>query len=67
MSALHGKDLTLQKPRCQLAEQLETDDEDARSQALAELEAALLAEEGNKAALAAKAVAERFRAAVATC
>jgi hypothetical protein len=28
----------------QLAEQLETDDEDARSQALAELEAALLAE-----------------------
>ncbi|MCS5699597.1 siphovirus Gp157 family protein [Cyanobium sp. FGCU-52] len=39
----------------QLAEQLETDDDDARSQALAELEAALLAEEGNKAALAAKA------------
>jgi hypothetical protein len=31
------------------------------------LEAALLAEEGNKVALAAKAVAERFRAAVATC
>jgi hypothetical protein len=39
----------------QLAEQLETDDDDARSQALAELEAALLAEEGNKQALAAKA------------
>ena len=38
-----------------LAEQLETDDDDTRSQALAELEAALLAEEGNKAALAAKA------------
>lgn len=39
----------------QLAEQLETDDNDSRAQALAELEAALLAEEGNKAALAAKA------------
>ena len=39
----------------QLAEKLETDDDDARSQALADLEAALLAEEGNKAALAAKA------------
>jgi hypothetical protein len=39
----------------QLAEQLEADDNDTRSQALAELEAALLAEEGNKAALAAKA------------
>jgi hypothetical protein len=39
----------------QLAEQLESDDDDARSQALAELEAALLAEEGNKKALAAKA------------
>ena len=39
----------------QLAERLETDDEDSRSQALAEREAALLAEEGNKAALAAKA------------
>ncbi len=51
----------------QLAQQLEADDEDARSQALSELEAALLAEEGNKQALAAKAVAERFRAAVATC
>ena len=38
-----------------LAEQLETDDEGTRAQALAELEAALLAEEGNKAALAAKA------------
>ena len=50
----------------QLAEQLESDDAEVRAQALAELEAALLAEEGNKAALAAKAVAERFRAAVAT-
>ena len=50
----------------QLAEQLEADD-DTRAQALAELEAALLAEEHNKTALAAKAVAERFRAAVATC
>ncbi len=39
----------------QLAEQLEADDDDTRSQALAELEAALLAEEDNKAALAAKA------------
>ncbi len=39
----------------QLAQQLEADDEDAQAQALAELEAALLAEEGNKAALAAKA------------
>jgi hypothetical protein len=39
----------------QLAEQLEADDDDSRRQALAELEAALLAEEGNKAALAAKA------------
>jgi hypothetical protein len=39
----------------QLAEQLETDDDDTRAQALAELEAALLAEEGNKQALAAKA------------
>jgi hypothetical protein len=39
----------------QLAEQLETDDDDSRAQALAELEAALLAEEGNKQALAAKA------------
>jgi hypothetical protein len=39
----------------QLAEQLETDDEHTRTQALAELESALLAEEGNKAALAAKA------------
>ena len=39
----------------QLAQQLEADDEDARAQALAELEAALLAEEGNKVALAAKA------------
>jgi len=51
----------------QLAEQLEADDAEQRASALAELEAALLAEEGNKAALAAKAVAERFRAAVATC
>lgn len=39
----------------QLAEVLETDDVDSRSHALAELEAALLAEEGNKQALAAKA------------
>jgi len=39
----------------QLAEQLETDDDDSRAQALAELEAALVAEEGNKQALAAKA------------
>ena len=39
----------------QLAQQLEADDDDSRSQALAELEAALLAEEGNKQALAAKA------------
>ena len=39
----------------QLAEQLEADDDDSRGQALAELEAALLAEEGNKTALAAKA------------
>jgi hypothetical protein len=39
----------------QLAQQLEADDEDARSRALAELEAVLLAEEGNKQALAAKA------------
>ena len=38
----------------QLAEQLESDDDDSRAQALAELEAALLAEEGNKTALAAK-------------
>jgi hypothetical protein len=38
----------------QLAEKLEADD-DTRAQALAELEAALLAEEGNKAALSAKA------------
>jgi hypothetical protein len=38
----------------QLAEQLEADD-DTRALALAELEAALLAEEGNKHALAAKA------------
>jgi hypothetical protein len=38
----------------QLAEQLEADD-DTRAQALAELEAALLAEEHNKAALGAKA------------
>ena len=39
----------------QLAEQLETDTPEQRASALAELEAALLAEEGNKAALAAKA------------
>jgi len=41
----------------QLAEQLEADDDDSRAQALAELEAALLAEESNKQALAAKAAA----------
>ena len=40
---------------CQLAEQLESDDPEQRALALAELEAALLAEEGNKQALAAKA------------
>jgi hypothetical protein len=39
----------------QLAEQLETEDFEQSASALAELEAALLAEEGNKAALAAKA------------
>ena len=39
----------------QLAEQLEADDPDRRQQAITELEAALLAEEGNKQALAAKA------------
>ena len=39
----------------QLAEQLETDDPEQRALVLAELEAALLAEEGNKTALAAKA------------
>jgi hypothetical protein len=39
----------------QLAEQLESDAAEVRAQALAELEAALLAEEGNKQALAAKA------------
>jgi len=39
----------------QLAEQLETDDPEQRASALAELEAALLAEEGNKQALAGKA------------
>ena len=39
----------------QLAEQLETEDPEQRASALAELEAALLAEEGNKQALAAKA------------
>ncbi|MEB3208253.1 MAG: Rad52/Rad22 family DNA repair protein [Synechococcus sp.] len=39
----------------QLAEQLEADDPEKRALALAELEAVLLAEEGNKAALAAKA------------
>ena len=38
-----------------LAQHLESDDDDSRAQALAELEAALLAEEGNKTALAAKA------------
>ena len=39
----------------QLAQLLEADDDDTRSQALAELEATLLAEAHNKAALAAKA------------
>jgi hypothetical protein len=39
----------------QLAQQLETDDPEQRALALAELEAALLAEEGNKEALSAKA------------
>jgi Spy/CpxP family protein refolding chaperone len=39
----------------QLAEQLEADDPEQRSRALAELEAALLAEEGNRQALSAKA------------
>ncbi|MFM7393878.1 MAG: siphovirus Gp157 family protein [Cyanobium sp.] len=39
----------------QLAEQLAADDDDTHAQALAELEAALLADEGNKQALAAKA------------
>jgi hypothetical protein len=39
----------------QLAQQLEAADDDTRAQTLAELEAALLAEEGNKQALAAKA------------
>ena len=39
----------------QLAQQLEADDPEQRASALAELEAALLAEEGNKKALAAKA------------
>jgi hypothetical protein len=39
----------------QLAEQLQSDEPEQRSRALAELEGALLAEEGNKAALAAKA------------
>ncbi|MFN5697782.1 MAG: siphovirus Gp157 family protein, partial [Cyanobacteriota bacterium] len=39
----------------QLAEKLETDDVDSRALARAELEAALLAEEGNRQALAAKA------------
>jgi hypothetical protein len=38
-----------------LAERLETDEPDERQQVLAELEAALLADEGNKAAIAAKA------------
>jgi predicted house-cleaning NTP pyrophosphatase (Maf/HAM1 superfamily) len=39
----------------QLAERLETDDPDERQLALGELEAALFADEGNKAAIAAKA------------
>jgi hypothetical protein len=50
-----------------LAQRLESDEPEERQQAITELEAALLADEGNKQALAAKAVAERFRAAVATC
>jgi hypothetical protein len=39
----------------QLAERLETDEPDERQQVLGELEAALLADEGNKAAITAKA------------
>jgi hypothetical protein len=39
----------------QLAERLESDDPSDRQQVLGELEAALLADEGNKAAIAAKA------------
>jgi hypothetical protein len=39
----------------QLAERLETDEPNERQQVLGELEAALLADEGNKAAIAAKA------------
>jgi hypothetical protein len=39
----------------QLAEQLEAEEDDTRNRALAELEAALLAEEGNRQALFAKA------------
>jgi len=39
----------------QLAEHLEAEEEDTRNRALAELEAALLAEEGNRQALSAKA------------
>ncbi len=39
----------------QLAERLETDEADERQQVLGELEAALLADEGNKAAIVAKA------------
>jgi hypothetical protein len=39
----------------QLAERLETDEPDERQQVLGELEAALLADEGNKAAIASKA------------
>jgi hypothetical protein len=39
----------------QLAQRLESDEPEERQQAITELEAALLAEEGNKAALAAKA------------
>jgi len=39
----------------QLAERLETDEPEERQQVLGELEAALLADEGNKAAIAAKA------------
>jgi hypothetical protein len=55
------------RPSRLLAQRLESDEPEERQQAITELEAALLADEGNKQALAAKAVAERFRAAVATC
>jgi hypothetical protein len=50
---IEGQELTT--AIAQLAERLETDDPDERQQVLGELEAALLADEGNKAAIAAKA------------